>query len=146
MQPEEFSTIILDLNGTIALDGEILPGIGERITELKKAGYNIVLFSGDTYGGAAEIATLLGIELYKTKNSEEKLEAMRNLGSPQCISIGNGYIDRLITKEAGVGIVVIGSEGAHGETMHAANVVVTSVMDAFDLLLKPGRLYASTRK
>ena len=49
-------------------------------------------------------------------------------------------------EEAAVGIVVIGAEGAAAHTVQAADLVVTSPLDALDLLLRPARLVAGLRR
>lgn len=46
---------------------------------------------------------------------------------------------------AGVGIAVVQAEGASAEAVAAADVLVPSVTDALDLLLRPRRLVASLR-
>jgi soluble P-type ATPase len=49
-------------------------------------------------------------------------------------------------EEAGLGICVIGKEGASAETMGKADVVVTNILDALDFLLKPLRHQATLGK
>ena len=46
-------------------------------------------------------------------------------------------------EEAGLGICVVGKEGAAGEALRKADVVVTSILDALDFLLKPLRQKAT---
>jgi soluble P-type ATPase len=71
--------------------------------------------------------------------SEKKLEFVRRLGGTRTVAIGNGFDDVLMMEEAGLGICVIGKEGASAETMGKADVVVTDILDALDFLLKPLR-------
>ena len=47
--------LVLDLNGTIALDGEVLAGVPERLPALSES-LNIHLVTADTQGRAAAIA------------------------------------------------------------------------------------------
>ena len=51
-----------------------------------------------------------------------------------------------MVKEAVLGIVVIGREGAARETVANADVVVNEMVDALDLILKPLRHQATLRK
>jgi len=44
--------IILDLNGTLAVNGKVIKGAKERIQRLKELGFSIYLFSGDQRGTA----------------------------------------------------------------------------------------------
>ena len=46
-------------------------------------------------------------------------------------------------EEAGLGICVIGKEGASGEALRKADVIVTHILDALDFLLKPLRQQAT---
>jgi soluble P-type ATPase len=48
-------------------------------------------------------------------------------------------------REAVLGIAVVGREGAAGVTVRAAEIVVTRIQDALDLLLMPTRLVATLR-
>ena len=47
--------LLLDYNGTIALDGTLLPGVGERITRLAES-LEVILVTADTHGTAAKTA------------------------------------------------------------------------------------------
>ena len=58
----ELKTIILDLNGTLTVGGEIVDGAKERLTKLKSLGYQLIFFTGNTRGNADGIARELGIE------------------------------------------------------------------------------------
>jgi soluble P-type ATPase len=35
------SALVLDLNGTVAIDGEIIPGVAERVRALQKQGMTV---------------------------------------------------------------------------------------------------------
>jgi soluble P-type ATPase len=48
-------------------------------------------------------------------------------------------------RAARLGLVVVESEGAAGEAVMAADVVLPSIVDALDLLLHPLRLTATLR-
>jgi len=45
--------------------------------------------------------------------------------------------------EAALGICVVGKEGAAGEALGNADLVVTNILDALDFLLKPLRQKAT---
>ncbi len=71
--------------------------------------------------------------------SQGKLDLLRQVGAARTVAIGNGVDDAAMMEEAGLGICVIGKEGASAETMGKADVVVTNILDALDFLLKPLR-------
>jgi len=48
--------------------------------------------------------------------------------------------------EPALGIAVVGPEGAAGAAVGAADVVVTDIRTALDLLLRPRRLVATLRQ
>jgi soluble P-type ATPase len=53
--------------------------------------------------------------------------------------------DEGMLREAALGILVIGQEGAAVRSLLAADLVVTSIQDGLDLLRSPKRLIASLR-
>jgi soluble P-type ATPase len=85
--------IILDLNGTIAIDGELLPGVAERIAALRDS-LKFYLFTGDTHGNAGRIAEHLGVEVRVTKSAQDKADEAIKLGADTAAAIGNGRIAR----------------------------------------------------
>ena len=74
-----------------------------------------------------------------------KLALVQSLGAAQVAAIGNGANDRLMLQAAGLGICVMGAEGAATQSLMASDVVVRSSTDGMDLLLHPGRLAATLR-
>jgi hypothetical protein len=71
----ELNTIILDLNGTLAVNCKIPSGVEESIKALKALNFTIVLFTFDFQSEAALQAAEMGIELVKTNNQAEKTAA-----------------------------------------------------------------------
>jgi len=61
------------------------------------------------------------------------------------VALGNGRNDRLMLREAALGIALIQREGGAAETIASADLLSTSVIEALDLLLHPQRLIASLR-
>ena len=138
--------LILDYNGTIAEDGEIIEGIRPRLAELAKE-LSIYVITADTHGTAAkkceglplQVLTFPTTEVGKIKADEaDKMEG-------GVITIGNGFNDIQMSDVADLSICVIGKEGCCGALLMHTDVVVTSIDDALDLLLKTGRLRATLR-
>jgi len=140
--------LLLDLNGTIALDGQVLPGVADRLARLWPH-QSIHLLSADTLGRASETAANLGVDLVKVRAGAEssgKREFVERLGASQVVAIGNGANDAGMLDAATLGIAVIGGEGLALASLTAADVVVASIQDALDLLLNPERLVATLRR
>ncbi len=142
----ELKTVILDLNGTLTVHGEIVPGVKERFTKLKELGYRIVFFTGNTRNNADEIAATLGIEWVLAESGIQKRDEALKLDPDTCVSIGNGLIDLELMKVVRLGIVTLQAEGVHIETMLYSDIVIPSVIDALDLLIDPATLIATLRK
>jgi P-type E1-E2 ATPase len=142
------SQLVLDLNGTIALDGELLPGVAERVAALRGA-LEIRIASADTFGRLDAIAAELGVGAARLRAGEpeaaQKAAIVRELGAEAVVAIGNGANDVAMLGAAALGIAVLGREGLAVGALQAADLVVPSIEDALDLLLKPRRLRASLR-
>ena len=139
--------LLLDLNGTIALDGELLEGVEERVSRLRPL-INIWLVSADTFGSATALGNKLGVKvsvLPEGRESARKLEIVEKLGRDSTVCIGNGSNDESMLESAAIGIGVIGEEGASGRAVRASAVVVNNINSALDLLLNPTRLVATLR-
>jgi soluble P-type ATPase len=143
----ELEHLVLDYNGTLAEDGRLIAGVTEALAQLSKH-LKIHVVTADTFGSvqaslraiACQVAVLSSGNL-----SEGKLAYLKALDSRHSAAIGNGRNDRLMLKEAALGIAVIQEEGACGETINAAHIVCTSIVSALNLLTCPLRLVATLR-
>jgi soluble P-type ATPase len=139
--------LVLDYNGTLALDGRVLPGVKPRLRRLARS-LRIHVVTADTFGKArAGLGDLdCALEIL-THGGEDRAKAtyVRRLGPRRVACIGNGRNDRLMLRVAGLGIAVVQAEGASAEALAAADLVVPTASDALDLLLRPRRLLASLR-
>jgi P-type E1-E2 ATPase len=144
----EIHNLVLDMNGTIACDGNLIPGIAERIALLKKD-LKIYLISADTFGTAKDVAKTLAINFIQLNTtqieSDQKAAFIESIGSQITASIGNGQNDIKMLKISRIGVGVIGSEGMRSEIVMNAKIIVMNPLDAFDLFLKPKRLIATLR-
>ncbi|MBR3972829.1 MAG: ATPase P [Oscillospiraceae bacterium] len=138
--------LVLDYNGTIAEDGAIIEGIAQRLEVLSKV-LSICVITADTHGTAASRCTHLPLEVktYPTVQvGEIKAAEVRKLGSG-VVCIGNGFNDIQMSEAADLSICVIEKEGCCGALIARCDVVVTSILDALDLLIKSDRLRATLR-
>ena len=140
--------LVLDVNGTIALDGQLLSGVGERIERLRTS-LEPWLVSADTQGTLSGLASQLGIQAKRLDPGDEckqKAEFVAGLGSHSVVAIGNGANDVEMLRQATVGIAVMGGEGLAAKCLSAADIVAPSIEAALDLLLYPRRLLATLRE
>ena len=139
--------LVLDYNGTLAVDGVVLPGVAEELRILAET-LSIHVLTADTFGkagrGLADLPCDLAV-LPPGGQDLAKRDFVIGLGAPQCACVGNGRNDRLMLAEAGLGIAVVLGEGAAGVTLAAADVVCTSITSALALLHNPLRLAATLR-
>lgn len=143
----ELESLVLDVNGTLTMDGELLPGVADRIEALKEK-LNITLLTSDTYGKGAQAAEELGVAFFKVGSESggpDKRDFLSTIGPEVSVAIGNGFNDRYMLKDAALSIAVIGGEGACHEALRMADVAVNNILDALDLLLHPLRLIATLR-
>jgi len=141
------SHLALDLNGTLARDGEVLPGVAGRIAALKGQ-LEVTLLTADALGRATATARELGIALTRLApgdETEQKAAFVRAAGADQVVAIGNGANDAGMLRAAALGIAVLGDEGLALPALLAADLVVPSITAALDLLLVPARLQATLR-
>ncbi|RME81409.1 MAG: ATPase P, partial [Caldilineae bacterium] len=127
--------LVLDLNGTLACDGVLLPGVGERIARLRKV-LQIHLLTANTHGGGDEIARVLEIEfnlLGPGAGGPQKDAFVQALGPERVAAIGNGVNDAAMLKRCALGIAVGGCEGTAIGALLAADVYTPNILDALDL-------------
>lgn len=139
--------LVLDYNGTLALDGVLIPGVREKLNALAGK-ITIHVVTADTFGKAGEYLRDIRCECDVIKGKEQQLykrEFVSRLGADQVIAIGNGLNDVLMLKEAALGIIVMQKEGAAVKTLVNADIVCTTILDALDLLDNPLRVKATLR-
>jgi soluble P-type ATPase len=144
---QEIEHLVLDYNGTLACDGELIDGVREGLQILADR-LKVHVLTADTFGRARSRLEGIPCELsvLPVKNQEiGKLTYVRRLGPANAVCIGNGRNDQLMLKESALGICVILAEGAAVETLLAADVVCTSIVSALALLTHPLRLTATLR-
>ncbi len=142
----ELNTIILDLNGTLAVNGAIVEGAEDRIIQLREKGYQIVLFTGDQRGNAAQLAEKIGVEVKKAGKSEEKEKLTLELDVNKTVAIGNARIDIGTFKHTKLRIATLQAEGIHTGILPYVDIIVPSINDALDLLLNENTFNATMRR
>jgi soluble P-type ATPase len=140
--------LVLDYNGTLAIDGQVIDGVKPRLQVLANS-LAIHVITADTFGTVqAALANVpCGVEVLPANASQDeaKLRFIERLGPGVSVAIGNGLNDWLMLREAALGIVVIQAEGAATAAVMAADVAAPDILTALDLLAKPLRLAATLR-
>ncbi|MBT3344904.1 MAG: ATPase P [Gemmatimonadetes bacterium] len=144
--PVGVAHIVCDYNGTLAENGELLPGVSQAINEINDAKVHVI--TADTFGVAGEQLADTKCQLTiapQDGQAQWKLDYVRSLGAHHTVAIGNGRNDRLMLQEAALGIALIQGEGAAVQTVQSAQILCTSITDALALFTNPNRLIATLR-
>ena len=139
--------LVLDYNGTLAIDGKLLSGIKEKLNALS-SNLQIYVITADTFGTARESLKDVHCECIIVQEKTQQLlkkEFISKLNADKVIAIGNGMNDALMLKDAALGIIVMQKEGASIKTLINADMVFSSVIDALDSLNNPLRIAATLR-
>ena len=139
--------LVSDFTGTLSVDGELLPGVKEKLNEM--AGIlDVHILTADTFGKARH--ELQGIRcdisiLTGESHDIQKEVFVQKLGAGSVMAFGNGNNDRRMLKAARVGVAVCLAEGCSRDAIVSADIVVLSPVDALNLILNPKRMKATLR-
>lgn len=140
--------LVSDVNGTLALDGSLLDGVGTALLRLADR-LDIHLLTADTHGQQDVIDRQLGLTAVRIPpggEAQAKAEYVRNLGSDRVIAIGQGANDAGMLHEAVIGVGILSVEGLAREAQDAAGLILPNIHSALALLENPMRLVASLRR
>lgn len=140
--------VVCDVNGTLAVDGKLLDGLVRILASIQDR-LTLHLLTADTHGKQQIIDQQLAIQAVRVQRGDEaaqKADYVRRLGANRVAAIGQGANDAGMLAEAALGICVLSPEGVAIETLSAADLVVPSIYDAFELFNKPLRIVATLRK
>jgi P-type E1-E2 ATPase len=139
--------LVSDVNGTLALDGQLQEGLARSLRSLRNR-LTIHLLTADTHGRQYVIDQQLGLQAIRIQPGDEaaqKKEYVQRLSAEQVVAIGQGANDSAMLKAAGLGICVLSREGVAVETLLAADILVPDIFTALELLEKPLRIVATLR-
>ena len=140
--------LVSDVNGTLAIDGQLPDGVARAIRDLRDR-LDVHLLTADTHGRQHLIDRQLGLQAIRIQPGDEagqKAAYVRELGAGHVVAIGQGANDAAMLEEAALGICVLSAEGTAVETLLAADLVAPDIFTALELLDKPLRIVASLRK
>lgn len=141
------SHLVLDFNGTLAVDGRMLGGVADRVHRLARD-LSVHVVTADTFGTAREELAALPCSLEILPEADQAIAKqgyVQALGAGTVACVGNGRNDVLMMQAAALAIAVLQADGATPQALMAAHVVVPGIRDALDLLLNPLRLKATLR-
>jgi P-type E1-E2 ATPase len=140
--------LVSDVNGTIALDGQLHNGLARMFNALQDR-LQVHLLTADTHGRQDIIDQQLNLKAVRVERGQEaqqKAAFVKILGPDNVIAIGQGANDAAMLKAAAIGIGLVSNEGIAVETLLSADIIVPDIQAALDLLNKPLRIVASLRK
>ncbi len=88
--------LVMDLNGTLGLEGVPDAGVVRRLRDLSQT-LTLTVLTSDTHGRARDLPTDFGLcieRLTPGREAEQKAAFVRGLGAAATIAIGNGANDR----------------------------------------------------
>ena len=144
----ELEHLVCDVNGTLAVDGNLQDGLVRSLSAIKDR-LTLHLLTADTHGRQKTIDLQLNLKAVRIQPGDEalqKAEFVHRLSAERVVAIGQGANDVEMLKAARLGICVLSLEGVAVETLLAADLVVPDIFSALDLLEKPLRIVASLRK
>src|SRR3990172_2145446 len=139
--------LVCDVNGTLALDGQLIDSVAGALLSLRDR-LELHLLTADTHGKQAEIDRQLGVQAVRIPpggESAAKAAYVRQLGSQSVVAIGNGANDAAMLFEAAIGIAVLSPEGLAAEAAQAADGIAPGILDALRPVGGAARLVARLR-
>ncbi len=143
----ELQHLVLDYNGTLALDGEILDGAVQRLQALSDK-LKVHVLTADTFGRAEDRLADVKCAFHLIGDGDQaraKADYTQKIGAVNAAAVGNGRNDSLMLEKAALGLALLQEEGAALKAITAADVVCRDINHALDLLLHPLRLKATLR-
>jgi len=140
--------LVSDVNGTLAVDGQLMDGLARSLNALRDR-LEIHLLTADTHGRQAIIDSQLNLQAVRIQpgdESQQKTDFVHHLGAEKVVAIGQGANDAGMLKAAAIGICVLSPEGTSIEALLAADLLARDIYSALELLEKPLRMVATLRK
>jgi len=144
----DLHSLVLDYNGTVALDGRFKRELSPLLEELALS-LKLYVLTADTFGTVARELSELPVTLQILQSRDhtaEKAAFVEALGAEGVAAIGNGSNDAAMLERAALGIAVVGEEGLSMRALNAADILVPDIARALELFLQTKRLVATLRR
>jgi len=139
--------LVCDVNGTLAVDGQLQEGLGRILNRLRDR-LELHLLTADTHGKQHVIDRQLNIAAVRISPGHEasqKADYVRRLGKEKVVAIGQGANDAEMLQEACLGICILSAEGVATQTLLVSDLVAANIQDALNLIENPLRIVATLR-
>jgi len=146
-EPMFAENLVLDYNGTLAIDGQQINGVIKLLGKLSEH-LSVHVITADTFGTVKETFanTNINVKIIDGKEQgRQKADFVASLNPQSVVAIGNGANDAQMLKLATLGIAVVQAEGASVQALMNADIICTSIIDGLNLLLNPKRIAATLR-
>lgn len=146
-EPMFAESLVLDYNGTLAIDGQQINGVIKLLGKLSEH-LSVHVITADTFGTVKETFanTNINVKIIDGKEQgRQKADFVASLKPQSVVAIGNGANDAQMLKLATLGIAVVQAEGASVQALMNADIICTSIIDGLNLLLNPKRIAATLR-
>ncbi len=140
--------LVLDYNGTIAMDGMLKHEVAAMLGDLCEQ-YAVHVITADTFGSVLGQLRPYNVSVKVLQSSDhtaEKAAYIEELGASGCIAVGNGNNDAMMLKNAALGIAILGDEGCATPTLLASDITCKAISEALELCLLQKRLIATLRR
>lgn len=145
-EPLRIEHVLLDYNGTLAVDGILAPGVAELISQLAQQ-VHVTVLTADTYGTVRQQCDPLGVEVQTFPRAGatafKKSYAQELEGNVACL--GNGRNDADMFDCTALSIAVLDGEGAWAGLLPHADILARSAVEGLSLLLNTDRIRATLR-
>ncbi|NLY72723.1 MAG: ATPase P [Tissierellia bacterium] len=142
----EIKNLVLDYNGTIAVDGRLIEGVAQRINKLAEK-VDIYVLTADTYGTVKDECQVLKAEVmtFPRENAgKSKREIVEGLdGGSLCL--GNGFNDIPMFEVAALSIAILEGEGMAPGLLNRADILSRSILEALDIASDASKVKATLR-
>jgi P-type E1-E2 ATPase len=139
--------LVLDFNGTIAMDGKLINGVKDLLLGLSDQ-FMLHVITADTFGTVEKQLNDIPVKVVlisRQDQGSQKEQYVRSLNEKSVISIGNGVNDGPMLQASVIGIMVMQAEGCSPRSLMMADVVCPDILSALHLLDNPLRLVATLR-
>ena len=140
--------LVCDVNGTLAVDGQLPEEVKYRLNVLRDR-LALHLLTADTHGRQDVIdhqLNLKAVRIQPGKEAEQKATYVQGLGAETVVAIGQGANDAGMLRAAAVGICVLSPEGTAVAALLEADLLVSNIQEALEILEKPLRIVSALRK
>ena len=120
--------LVLDYNGTMACDGQLIDGVEEMLESLS-AQIQIHVLTADTFGGVKSALAGTPCQLSilpPARQDVGKLDYVQRLGAEQTVCIGSGRNDRLMLTGSNPSSISVDIERSPSSTMRTRRRSISS--------------------